>query len=164
MEHRGALLHGPEFGTALHRLMELCDLTDRESLDCHAHIVAELHGLPDTESLLACARWAWDTDRVRASATGEHWKELPVATVDRDGAVLEGVVDLLYREPGGDYVIVDYKTDMALSQVSQEAYRQQLSLYAGQLERITGGRVRELVLVCCQPTMFQVMRHEHVNH
>ena len=78
-------------------------------------------------------------------------------------AVLEGVVDLLYREPSGDYVIVDYKTDMALSQVSQEAYRQQLSLYAGQLERITGGRVRELVLVCCQPTVRQVMAYEHVG-
>lgn len=163
VEPRGALLHGPEFGTALHRLMELCDLTDRESLDRHAPTVAELHGLPDTQALLTCARIAWDSGPVRAAAAGEHWKELPVATVDEDNAVLEGVVDLLYREPGGDYVIVDYKTDMALSQVSQEAYRQQLSLYAGQLERITGGRVRELVLVCCQPTVRQVMAYEHVG-
>lgn len=162
-EHRTALLHGPEFGTALHRLMELCDLTDRESLDRHAAFVAELHSLPDTEALLACARWAWDSAPVRAAAAGEHWKELPVATVDKDGAVLEGVVDLLYREPDGDYVIVDYKTDMALSEVSQEAYRQQLSLYAGQLEGITGGRVRELVLVCCQPTVKQVMAYEYVE-
>ncbi|MGX5357473.1 UvrD-helicase domain-containing protein [Kocuria sp. KH4] len=163
VESRHELLHGPEFGTALHRLMELCDLTDRESLDRHAPAVAELHDLPDIEALLACARWAWDSDPVRAAAAGEHWKELPVATVDEDGAVLEGVVDLLYREPGGDYFVVDYKTDMALSQVSQEAYRQQLSLYAGQLERITGGRVRELVLVCCQPTVRQVMAYEHVG-
>lgn len=162
-ESRHEFLHGPEFGTALHRLMELCDLTDRESLDRHAPTVAELHDLPDIEALLACARWAWDSDPVRAAAAGEHWKELPVATVDEDGAVLEGVVDLLYQEPGGDYVVVDYKTDMALSQVSQEAYRQQLSLYAGQLERITGGRVRELVLVCCQPTVRQVMAYEHVG-
>ncbi|MFI7581144.1 hypothetical protein [Kocuria kalidii] len=58
---------------------------------------------------------------------------------------------------------MDCKTDMALSQVSQEADRQQLSLYAGQLERITGGRVRELVLVCCQPTVRQVMAYEHAR-
>ncbi|ALU39045.1 hypothetical protein AS188_03985 [Kocuria flava] len=162
-EESGELLHGPEFGTALHRLMELCDLTDRESIDRLAPAVAELHGLPGTEALLACARIAWDSEPVRAAAAGEHWKELPVATVDEDGAVLEGVVDLLYREPGGDYVVVDYKTDMALSELSQEAYRQQLSLYAGQLERITGGRVRELVLVCCQPTVPQVMVYEHAT-
>ena len=162
-EDRAELLHGPEFGTALHRLMELCDLTDRDSLDRLAPTAAELHGLPGTEALLACARIAWDSAPVREAAAGEHWKELPVATVDEDGAVLEGVVDLLYREPGGDYVVVDYKTDMALSQVSQEAYRQQLSLYAGQLERITCGRVRELVLVCCQPTVRQVMAYEHVG-
>lgn len=163
-ESRGALPHGPEFGTALHRLMELCYLADRGSLDRHAPVVAELHGLPDTHTLLTCARIAWDSAPVRAAAAGEHWRELPVVTVDEDGAVLEGVVDLLYREPGGDYVIVDYKTDMALSQVSQEAYRQQLSIYAGQLERIIGGRVRELVLVCCQPTVKQVMAYEHVGH
>ncbi|MFI7484079.1 UvrD-helicase domain-containing protein [Kocuria sp. M1R5S2] len=162
-ESRGALLHGSEFGTALHRLMELCDLADRESLDRHAPVVAELHGLPDTEALLACARFAWDSPPVRAAAAAEHWKELPVATIDEDGAVLEGVVDLLYREAGGDYVVVDYKTDMALSELSQEAYRHQLSLYAGQLEGITGGRVRELVLVCCQPTVRQVMTYEHVG-
>ncbi|MFI7581145.1 hypothetical protein [Kocuria kalidii] len=35
-ESRGAVLHGPAFGTALHRLLELCDLADRESLDRHA--------------------------------------------------------------------------------------------------------------------------------
>ncbi|MFI7494131.1 3'-5' exonuclease [Kocuria sp. M4R2S49] len=163
VESRSPLIHGPEFGTALHRLMELCDLTDRASLDRHAPVVAELHGLPDTEALLTCARIAWDSGPVRAAAAGEHWKELPVATADEDGAVLEGVVDLLYREPGGDYVIVAYKTDMALAQVSQEVYRQQLSLYAGQLEGITGGRVRELVLVCCQPTVRQALAYEHVG-
>jgi ATP-dependent helicase/nuclease subunit A len=160
---RTALLHGPEFGTALHRLMELCDLTDRESLDRLAPMIAELHDLPGTEALLACARIAWDMEPVRRAAENEHWKELPVATVAEDGAVLEGVVDLLYREPGGDYVIVDYKTDMHLSEVAQDAYRQQLSLYAGQLEDITGGRVTRLVLVCCQPTVRQALEYDHVG-
>ena len=61
-----------------------------------------------------------------------------------------------------DYVIVDHKTDMALTQVSLEAYRQQLSLYAGQLEQITGGRMRGLVPVHRQPTMRQAMAYEHV--
>jgi ATP-dependent helicase/nuclease subunit A len=65
------------------------------------------------------------------------------------------------RGSEGDYAIVEYKTDMALSQVSLEAYRQQLSLYAGPLEQITGGRVRELVPVHRQPTMRQAMAHEY---
>ncbi|MGQ1838215.1 UvrD-helicase domain-containing protein [Kocuria turfanensis] len=158
---RSALLHGPEFGTALHQLMELADLTDPESLERLAPTVAQLHGLPGTEALLACARIAWEAGPVRAAAHAEHWRELPVATVEEDGAVLEGVVDLLYREPEGDYVVVDYKTDMALSEVAQDAYWAQLSRYAGQLESLTGGRVRELVLVCCQPTVRQVMTREH---
>lgn len=60
---------------------------------------------------------------------------------DEDGAMIEGVVDLLYREPEGDYVVVDHTTDKALSRVSLEACQQQLSLCAGQLEGTIGGRV-----------------------
>lgn len=63
-------------------------------------------------------------------------------------AVLEGVVDLAFREKGG-WVIADYKTDVGTDPdfpVRLEAYRRQVDLYAEAWSRITGEPVKERVL------------------
>ena len=48
---------------------------------------------------------------MQRAAAREHWRESYVGTVQEDGTVLEGFVDLIYREDDGSLVIVDYKTD-----------------------------------------------------
>ena len=88
-----------------------------------------------------------------------HWNELPIA-VERDGVVIEGIIDLLYREDDGSLVIVDFKTDVQMSEATQSAYWQQLSLYAELLAETTGERISELVLVLCRPSFADVRRQK----
>ncbi len=63
-------------------------------------------------------------------------------------AVLEGVIDLAFREQGG-WVIADYKTDVGTDPEFQnrlEAYRRQVDLYAEAWARLTGEPVKERML------------------
>jgi ATP-dependent helicase/nuclease subunit A len=62
--------------------------------------------------------------------------------------VLEGVIDLAFREQGG-WVIADYKTDVGTDPEFPgrlEAYRRQVDLYAEAWARLTGEPVKERVL------------------
>jgi ATP-dependent helicase/nuclease subunit A len=75
-----------------------------------------------------------------------------VATVLGD-TVLEGIVDLLYRDDDG-LVIVDYKTDaVPLSALSARVdfYRPQLAAYAAALEAAAGEPVARCVLLFLAP-------------
>jgi ATP-dependent helicase/nuclease subunit A len=63
-------------------------------------------------------------------------------------SVLEGVVDLAFREKGG-WVIADYKTDVGTDPdfgARVETYRRQVDLYAAAWTRLTGEPVKERVL------------------
>jgi ATP-dependent exoDNAse (exonuclease V) beta subunit len=63
--------------------------------------------------------------------------------------VLEGVIDLAFRESGG-WVIADYKTDVGTDPdfpVREAAYRRQVDLYAAAWSQLTGERVKERVLL-----------------
>jgi ATP-dependent exoDNAse (exonuclease V) beta subunit len=63
-------------------------------------------------------------------------------------SILEGVVDLAFREKGG-WVIADYKTDVGTDPdfpAREEAYRRQVELYAEAWARLTGEPVKERVL------------------
>ena len=62
--------------------------------------------------------------------------------------VIEGVVDLAFREDGG-WVIADYKTDLGTDpdfSSRLKAYRQQVDLYADAWTRLTGDPVKERIL------------------
>ena len=62
--------------------------------------------------------------------------------------VLEGVIDLAFREKGG-WVIADYKTDLGTDPefpARSASYRRQVDLYAEAWTRLTGEKVKERVL------------------
>ncbi|WP_237770232.1 PD-(D/E)XK nuclease family protein [Ornithinimicrobium sp. CNJ-824] len=88
-----------------------------EGVTDHADVVRDL------------ARSLLQSDVVRRAAAREHWRESYVATAQEDGTVLEGFVDLLYREDDGRLVVVDYKTD----DVPGEAWPARAAFYAPQL-------------------------------
>lgn len=63
--------------------------------------------------------------------------------------VVEGVVDLVFRE-GGGWVVADWKTDLgdaADAPARREGYRRQVELYAACWEALTGEPVKERVLL-----------------
>ena len=143
-------------GSAVHRIMELCDLGDEASVARLAPDVADEFGRADlaaeaAELALAC----WRSAPVRAAASaaadasGIVMRELPVAVLVAD-VVVSGAVDLLYRD-GDDWVVVDYKTDrgVGLDEV-RERYVPQGAAYAHAVEAATGARVREVAFVAAR--------------
>lgn len=77
----------------------------------------------------------------------------PVPSQSQDGGerscvLLEGVVDLAFRERGG-WVIADYKTDVGTDPdfaQREVAYRRQVDLYAEAWRQLTGEPIKERVL------------------
>ncbi|MGN7198589.1 UvrD-helicase domain-containing protein [Arthrobacter sp. SAFR-044] len=150
--------HGKDFGTALHRLLELSDLKENENLDVLAERIASTAGLADPAGLAERARSALRSAPVQRAADRKHWLELPVLTPN-NGMTLEGIIDLMYREDDGTLVIADFKTDISVTQETLAAYWRQLSTYAGMVERITGQKVNELVLIFCRTGDAEIRRH-----
>ena len=78
----------------------------------------------------ALVRSALASEVVKRAAAREHWRESYVGTLQPDGTVLEGFVDLIYREDDGTLVIVDYKTDA----IPASALDARVAYYAPQLQ------------------------------
>jgi ATP-dependent exoDNAse (exonuclease V) beta subunit len=75
--------------------------------------------------------------------------------VQQDGTVLEGFVDLIYREDDGSLVIVDYKTDDAPDAALPARvgyYAPQLNAYRTIVETAIGGPTAAPVLVFARET------------
>ena len=98
----------------------------------------------------------------RAAAAPHALSEVPFTYRDIDGRLpapdpadpveaprlLEGVVDLVFREEDG-WVLVDYKTDGGTDPgfpARERVYRRQVELYAAAWEALTGEAIRERVL------------------
>ena len=84
-------------------------------------------------------------DRVRrAAAAGECRREAPVTMRADDGVLVEGVVDLAFRD-GDGWVVVDFKTDRELED-ALDVYRRQVQLYADMVARATGLPARPVLM------------------
>ena len=83
----------------------------------------------------------------RGAEVAEETVEVPISA-DDGHEVLEGVIDLVFREKGG-WVVVDYKTDVGTDPEfpgRRDSYRRQVELYADAWSRLTGDPVKERVL------------------
>ena len=146
-------------GSVLHRTMELCDLADESSVDATARAAAaelEHPELVEAAARLALACWRAEPVRQAAAAVAEQdlvHRELAVGFLSGD-VVVSGAVDLLFRD-GGDWVVVDYKTDRIDANVASEVllgrYRPQGAAYAVAVESVLGeGTVREVCFVAAR--------------
>lgn len=95
------------------------------------------------------------SDVVQRAAARPHWRETYVGTVvpepGVDGTLVEGYVDLLYRDDDG-LVLVDYKTDAAMGAEALTAYETQLAVYARAITDATAEPVTRSVLLFLRPT------------
>jgi ATP-dependent exoDNAse (exonuclease V) beta subunit len=105
---------------------------------------------PEAEEIEALARRAHDLIAARAAASRRVLRELPFVLVE-EPVLVEGRVDLVLEEPDGGLVVVDYKTDHVegegAARARAEVYRSQMALYGLALERATGRRVKETILL-----------------
>ncbi|MCU1353685.1 MAG: putative ATP-dependent helicase, partial [Acidimicrobiales bacterium] len=151
--HRRRGRAGTAIGRAVHATLQLVedgDLLLDELADQQAHAEA----VPDAaETIAALARSALAAPTVQAAhAAARSWRELYVAAPYGHRAT-EGYIDLLYETPEG-LVIVDYKTDAAVTEAEVDAkvatYALQIAAYAVALEAATGLPVVAGHLVFCR--------------
>ena len=151
---------GPRFGSLVHQVLADVPLDEPAAADPRAagatggasasvSAVARLNGRilgATEEEIAAAARVAARVlehpllARARAaSRRGECRREAPVSMRADDGRVIEGTVDVAFREDG-IWTVVDYKTDREIGEAGSaaEVYRRQVTLYARIIARATG--------------------------
>jgi ATP-dependent exoDNAse (exonuclease V) beta subunit len=124
---------GPRFGTLVHAALATSPL-DAGGAMIHRVVVSHARALGATDDEVA---WAAETvegvlghpllDRARRAAAEKRCRrEVPVAWRDATGTLVEGVVDLAFREMSG-WTVVDFKTDEEMRQPGN--YLAQVDLY-----------------------------------
>ena len=126
--------YGTAIGRATHGVLQVVDLGTGAGLESAVSSQCIAEGIVEyAEVVTALVRSALASEVVQRAATREHWRESYVGTLQPDGTVLEGFVDLIYREDDGTLIIVDYKTDA----IPAAALETRVAHYAPQLQAYT---------------------------
>ena len=139
---------GKRFGTLVHALLATLPL-DAAAGDVTelAALYAKLFAAPDAERDAAAAIGAslvkhsrWQAAKAAADAGRRVWREAPVSwRLSGPGEVatiVDGQVDLAYETDAG-WIVIDFKTDIEIA-AAQDAYKQQVALYAEAVAKATG--------------------------
>jgi len=136
------------FGTLVHHLLEIVDLSEPSDLEALALAEARRCGCPEEMARRASAvvRRTLESDffRRRVAKAKEIHREVPFVSCS-NGEIVEGRMDMVLIEEDGA-VLVDYKTEPATSAEASrraKAYAAQLQIYASALERVIGRRIKE---------------------
>jgi ATP-dependent exoDNAse (exonuclease V) beta subunit len=147
--------YGTPVGRAVHGVLQVIDLATGEGLDAAVQAQCVAEGVVEHEDVVrAMVRSALDSEVVQRAAAREHWRESYVGTVRDDGTVLEGFVDLIYREDDGSLVVVDYKTDVvpeAALALRRKYYQPQMDAYVETLATATDADARGALLFTSAP-------------
>jgi ATP-dependent exoDNAse (exonuclease V) beta subunit len=139
---------GRIFGTLVHAIMR--DVPAKASLEeikavaaVHASIVSA--DPMETAAAVACAaavlkHGVWSA----ALSASAMYREMPVTMPLPQGRILEGVLDLAYKDSTG-WVVVDYKTDADM-EMNRDIYVRQLRWYLHSLATATGEPARGILL------------------
>ncbi len=154
---------GPRFGTLVHTVLRDVDFStagvDTETQsdtgnDAPLRSLCALHGrmLDATEAEIdaaeVCVGGALQHPLLqRASQASRCYREAPfVLPVEAEQpTLLEGTIDLLFHD-GDGWVVVDFKTDIDLSDEALEQYRRQVAWYVHAIERLHGETARGVLL------------------
>ena len=141
-------------GRAVHAALQTVDLRTGQGLNEAIRAQATAEGIPERwEEVAGLVRAALDSEVVRTAVASQgYWREAPVA-IPVGGGVLEGFIDLLYQD-GDGLVVVDYKTDAVSAEeveATAQRYRLQAGSYALAVERATGERVSQVILLFLRP-------------
>ncbi|MET3808553.1 ATP-dependent exoDNAse (exonuclease V) beta subunit [Nakamurella sp. UYEF19] len=142
--------YGTAVGRAVHAVLQQINLATGEGLaeavsaQCVAEGVVEL-----AEVVSGLVRSALSSPIVTRAVERQHWRESYVATKQPDGVILEGFIDLVYREDDGSVVVVDYKTDeIPTGGIGRRTtyYRPQIDAYCRAVAAGSGASVRGVLL------------------
>ncbi len=149
--------YGTAVGRAVHGVLQMIDLTTGEGLDDAVQAQCQAEALPDRVDVVqGLVVDALGSPVVQTAAALPHWREVYACT-PIDDRLLEGYVDLLYRDPGGSggLVVVDYKTSASSDPEELDrrvaGYRLQGGAYAVAVGRATGEPVSRVVFLFLTP-------------
>jgi ATP-dependent helicase/nuclease subunit A len=143
--------HGARFGSLVHETLASVSLiAGQAEVLAAAHAHGHILGAPEAEVIAAAeavtAALAHPVLSAARAAGDACRREAPVLFRAADGALIEGVVDLAYRDPGGaSWVVVDYKTDVD-GAPRRASYEKQVALYAAAVAGATGMPARAVLL------------------
>jgi ATP-dependent helicase/nuclease subunit A len=140
---------GKRFGTLVHALLATLPL-DAAAVDVEdlAALHAKLFAAKDDERAAAAAmaisltkHARWQAARAAAAQGKRVWREVPVSMrmpgdPGTPPVIVDGQVDLAYETEAG-WVVIDFKTDVEIAS-AEDAYKQQVALYADAVARATG--------------------------
>lgn len=157
-------LKGNEYGTLMHSVMQHLDLSGKlDARDVKNQLAAMVTNEIMSQEQSAyvnvkavAAFFKTDIGQRLKNAT-ELWRELPFSRMlaasdyydDVEGEYIfsQGVIDVLFKETDGTYVLLDYKTDRDTApEAVKKRYELQLKLYTAAAESILGIKVAERYL------------------
>ncbi len=143
--------HGKRYGVLVHALLAEAPLDGSHAAVLPALARAHGRSLGATAAEIAFAARAVSAALEhevlrRAGASTDARREVGVTLRDPAGVLIEGVVDLAFREADGSVTVVDFKTDVD-EQPRLASYRAQVTLYAEAIALATGAPARGLLLL-----------------
>ncbi len=146
--------YGTSVGRAVHGVLQTIDLATGDGLDAAVAAQCQAEAVPDrADDVRGLVQAALGAACVRAAAAAPHWREVYACTPIGD-RLLEGYVDLLYRDAGG-LVVVDHKTaassDPGELDRRLEGYRLQGAAYALAVARASGEPVHRVTFLFLTP-------------
>jgi hypothetical protein len=144
--------HGKRFGILVHAVLSTIDLgAGAKRIENQARAQGRLLGASLDEIAAAAASVSAALRHpllVRAKNAAACRRESPISVRGADGTLIEGVLDLAFREIEAGtpfWVVVDFKTDVEIAG-RREDYQRQVRVYADAVARATGEKARAVLL------------------
>ena len=145
----------PAIGTAVHSVLHHIDLAAPDKLHSLATAYAIEEGIPkNANTIEKLVRAAVESKVVQEALRNPHWKEVYVAApidTSHGRVIVDGYIDLLYKTPDNELIIVDYKTDSFSSEEGLNKlvnkYGIQTAAYALALQNSIHYRVKKSILL-----------------
>lgn len=143
---------GARFGSLVHAVLATVPMDAKpEDIEATVALQGRIYGATKQEivsaqlaveralahPILQRAREAWKR--------GECRRETPMTLLDSDGTLIEGIVDLAFRE-NVEWVVVDFKTDQEVGDML-DSYSRQVGTYATAVSVVTREKVRGTLMI-----------------
>jgi ATP-dependent helicase/nuclease subunit A len=134
---------GPRFGTLVHAVLATAALdATSDAIAAVASLQSRILGATADETAAATALVESALEHPLLARAREAWRaggcrrETPITSVESDGSMIEGVLDLAFEDDEG-WTVVDFKTAGELGGALAR-YRRQITIYASVVARVTG--------------------------
>jgi len=145
---RDAHPRGKRFGALVHAMLAVVPLGGAADLEPLATAHGRLVGATADEMAAAVIRVRRSLEHplmLRAARAAACRREVAIAVRLDDGTIVDGIVDLTFRE-GDAWTVIDFKTDAELEAEARARYENQVRLYMLAIARATGAATLGVLL------------------